>query len=497
MTPISLPDAKKHLKNYPGLQHIPYNEHVWGHRFKSDQTPALILFELMCVLDNQFAAKNKGAHSDETFKVFHPDNKSLAYGHRRNLRLRYLLFQNEILEELNSSNLSDKVKWDKQRNFLLNADLDKYGFDSHSINHMSENFPVFEDFFNAIEALRQLTFDPLSKKRWTSKFLYPISMAFIWNDLGENKFDHDRRFFARGGELAYLMLCRASVDLRNKLEEIWGDWFGTTPQDPFSKIAEKLVKLEDFSNTQQLRAIPLGFLPYKEMPLFNHFARDIISVFSNDKIDDLDKINTLSNLVGFYIGSYIYHVAYSDANKEIAFLTEVIVKPSNSIRKASIESVSTQRNQLKYMLEKHLPILEASYKSDDPTISSDEKVDAIKYFQKNISIIPNMCFRHIGLLSKKNTRSYRYVMTESFLQTLVITILADKERMELGLFLRALEDRYFIYINRQPSSTSSVDQGDLNKNLKNFTYLLYQMGMLRHLSDACSYVINPYREAII
>jgi hypothetical protein len=34
----------------------------------------------------------------------------------------------------------------------------------------------------------------------------------------------------------------------------------------------------------------------------------------------------------------------------------------------------------------------------------------------------------------------------------------------------------------------------LNRNSKNLAILLYQMGMLRHLSDACSYVVNPYFE---
>ncbi|MEY8215382.1 MAG: hypothetical protein RPR97_12995, partial [Colwellia sp.] len=57
-----------------------------------------------------------------------------------------------------------------------------------------------------------------------------------------------------------------------------------------------------------------------------------------------------------------------------------------------------------------------------------------------------------------------------------------------------LRTQYSIYVDTSPENERELIQRDLNRNSKNLASLLYQMGMLRHLSDACSYVINPYRE---
>jgi hypothetical protein len=119
---------------------------------------------------------------------------------------------------------------------------------------------------------------------------------------------------------------------------------------------------------------------------------------------------------------------------------------------------------------------------------------AESYLASHISNYSNVCFRHIGFLSKKNTRSYRYVLTEDFLHSLVVTILGNEKRMEFSNFVKQLRSQYSIYVDTSPENERELIQRDLNRNSKNLASLLYQMGMLRHLSDACSYVINPYRE---
>ena len=60
--------------------------------------------------------------------------------------------------------------------------------------------------------------------------------------------------------------------------------------------------------------------------------------------------------------------------------------------------------------------------------------------------------------------------------------------------MKALRERYNIFVDQSPFQDSEILQSDLNRNAKNLSVLLYQMGMLRHLSDACSYVVNPYLE---
>lgn len=492
--PLEIQESIDYLKNY-SLKHAPYNEHVWGHRVRTDQTPMHILLELFCVLDSQFLAKEIQNNSSY-FRVFSKNNNYLTVNYRKSIRLRALLFQNDVLEMLFNSDLSEDEKWSQQIKYLKELDLAEYNFDEHSIAHIRNNYSKFSNFYNAVDTLRAITFEPFSKKRWTSKFLYPLSRNLIWVDLREKDFSFDRRFFARSGELAYLMLCRARADLRVKLEDAFEHWFKDDIHEPFSKIASNLVGDEAALHNPQKAQQRLGYLPYKSFDVFDRYAEDLVRVLSNDEIDTLDKIKVMSDLTGYYLGRYIYSVAYKPTNNNPAFIAEVLTKQSNSIRKASVESISIQRNQLKHHLDQKISELEVYYEDADFK-KNEEKEHAVKYFKDHISGFPNMCFNQIGFISRKNTRSYRYVITESFLQTLVITILSDLERMELGEFIKTLEGKYSIFISNSPTTTSNILQSDLNNNHRRFAHLLYQMGMLRHLSDACSYVINPYLESVI
>jgi hypothetical protein len=215
------------------------------------------------------------------------------------------------------------------------------------------------------------------------------------------------------------------------------------------------------------------------------------------------------DMVGYHIGNYVlsigetYHKSSNPAElKKPSYLVEVLSKTTNSIRKSSIQSISAQRNKLKRSLTLradeiiHLyeDVIDSEEETEIQKKSKEELSYAESYLASHISNYSNVCFRHIGFLSKKNTRSYRYVLTEDFLHSLVVTILGNEKRMEFSNFVKQLRSQYSIYVDTSPENERELIQRDLNRNSKNLASLLYQMGMLRHLSDACSYVINPYRE---
>jgi hypothetical protein len=73
---------------------------------------------------------------------------------------------------------------------------------------------LFQDFARIVTLLRTTAIEGDSNKRWTSKFAFPYGPAALFPDLGRRKRERrrssmDRRFFARTGELAYVMLCRS------------------------------------------------------------------------------------------------------------------------------------------------------------------------------------------------------------------------------------------------------------------------------------------------
>ncbi|MFT7007309.1 MAG: hypothetical protein ACJAXJ_001824 [Colwellia sp.] len=499
----SLHTYSSELINKYKLQHIPIIENMWGHRFRTDQTPAIIFFELLCVIENQLQAKRKGLIDS----IFSPKNETLYLKHRQYFKLRILIYQNEILETLIKSTLSDQDKWERQFEYLRNFNDDLFQFKDVDIAHLKSSFTSFESFYNAIKILSSLTFDPLSKKRWSSKFIYPISSEYIWCDFDNKGFTEDRRFFCRGGELTYLMLCRAGNDACAALEDAFETWLDDD-DNSFSKIAKLLVREEERIPLAESNRKKLGYLPYEKLPIFTDLANNLLQVLSLE-LEKLDKIKVIIDLIGYHIGDYIlaigetYHNSSNPtALKKAHYLVEVLSKTTNSIRKSSIQSISAQRNKLKRSLYTQAPQIIGLY---DDVIDSEEQnikqenyknelTDSVSYLSSHISNYPNVCFKSIGLLSKKNTRSYRYVLSEDFLHSLVIIILGNDKRLEFNSFINKLKTQFSIYVDVSPDNENEIIQRDLNRNSKNLASLLYQMGMLRHLSDACSYVINPYRE---
>ncbi|MEZ8323569.1 hypothetical protein [Vibrio sp. ECSMB14106] len=499
----SLHTYSSELKKQYSIKHIPIIENIWGHRFRQDQTPSILFFELLCIIESQLRAKETGLID----AIFSPENNTLYFKHRQFFKLRILIYQNEILETVINSDLSEEKKWQRQFEYLKAIEGDLFRFSDDDIDHIKNNFESFDSFYIAIKILSSLTFDPLSKKRWTSKFIYPISSDYVWCDFDNKKSTEDRRFFCRGGELVYLMLCRSDQDTRIELEQYFESWL-EKQNTSFSTIAKLLVREEERIQLPETSRKSLGYLPYNSLNLFDELAKDLKQVLSLD-LERLDKVKVMIDLIGYHTGNYVlaigetYHNS-SDAKelKRPTYIAEVLSKSTNSIRKTSIQSISTQRNKLKRCLDTRVNAVMELYASELENVEESERESfkeseiksAQKYLADHISNYPNVCFREIGFLSKKNTRSYRYVLTEDFLHSLVVTTLGNNKRLEFNKFIKVLKDKYSIFIDTSPSAHNELIQRDLNRNSKNLASLLYQMGMLRHLSDACSYVINPYRE---
>ncbi|WP_322533607.1 hypothetical protein [Vibrio parahaemolyticus] len=148
------------------------------------------------------------------------------------------------------------------------------------------------------------------------------------------------------------------------------------------------------------------------MPCFDVFSEDVIKTL-NLKLERLDKIKILSDMIGYHVGNYIYTVGnqYSnsecDANDKLpTYIAEVLTKNTNSIRKSSIQSISVQRNKVKRALLNKIPKIynwydEAEEKKEREDILKTSKDEAIDYLNQNVVGYPHVCFRHIGFVSKK------------------------------------------------------------------------------------------------
>ncbi len=185
------------------------DEHIWGHRLYDEQLPHLTVLEFLSVLG---ANRANPLANDPAADV--------RYAPQQQIRLRGLLFNNPYVETVRERGDPDEDKW---RDWMELFKQDATGRDDLDMEYLRKSFLTFDDFAKALELLRSSSFEARSNKRWSSKFVFPFGPDALYEDLriDSGGASNDRRFFARTGEVLYLMLSRASNgrELGKKLVE--------------------------------------------------------------------------------------------------------------------------------------------------------------------------------------------------------------------------------------------------------------------------------------
>src|SRR6478672_2377029 len=172
------------------------DEHIWGHRLYDEQLPHLTVLEFLGVL---------GSNSDSPLAALPTDK--VRYRPQRQIRLRGLLFNNPYVESVREKAIPDGEKWRLWKEHFA-QDATKLG--DEDMDYLRQVFTSFDDFAKAIELLRSSSFEARSNKRWSSKFVFPFGPDALYEYFrvdANGGASNDRRFFARSGELLYLMLC--------------------------------------------------------------------------------------------------------------------------------------------------------------------------------------------------------------------------------------------------------------------------------------------------
>ena len=102
--------------------------------------------------------------------------------------------------------------------------------------------------------------------------------------------------------------------------------------------------------------------------------------------------------------------------------------------------------------------------------------------------------RAVGLSSRRLSRRTRYAPNDRLLKTLVISMVDD--RMQFDEFLSEIRNRYGMVIGDAEGARlvkeKLVDQEALSDNRANLEMRLVGLGLVRRLSDSCSFVENPF-----
>lgn len=485
------------------------DEHIWGHRLYDEQLPHLTILEFLTVFASNLSAPFELNQSG-----------SARYKPQRQIRLRGLLFNNPYVETIRTKQLPNIEKW-KQWEELFLSDSTILGDDD--LSYLSKTFESFDDFAKAIELLRSSAFEGHSNKRWSSKFVFPFGPDALYEDLrfeASGAAANDRRFFARTGELLYLMLARSKGG--SKLGAVIADRVFNNSA-PMNKLVKALQGETQFAQNDK----EVGYLPHSTHSRFDILCEDWLEILSRD-LPVYDALEHLISITGLNLLLYFLECAKMElGDVEPVQIVCEIIKERSKVRALSGDSYQTNQALSMRAIRASIENIRSTEewgiasKSDNPVGACSDMLrvrhqwpspeeeskistpdDLLKKFiemaesrhQQHIGKIHASWARAVGLSSRYQSRRNRYAPSDSLLKTLVITVV--KDRMQFDEFLSEIRHRYGLVIGDAEGEwlimEKKVDQEALSENRLNLENRLVGLGLVRRLSDSCSFVENPF-----
>lgn len=492
------------------------DENIWGHRLYDEQLPHLTVLEFLGAL---------GSNLDGPLRPHEGLGGAFKFQPQRQIRLRGLLFNNPYVESIAESALPDEEKW---RQWFEKFGQGKTGHGDDDMAYLRHSFSCFDDFAKAIELLRSSAFESRSNKRWSSKFVFPFGPDALYEDLdidSRGKMSNDRRFFARTGELLYLMLTRAKQG--SKLGETLAARLFDRDA-PMNRLARAMQgepqRADDYRYS--------GYLPEVTNPRFDQICDDWLSILAKDMpiYDALEHLIAISGLnMLLYFLERAKRVSGDDDPVEI--VCEIVSKERTKVRALSgdsyqfnqgipvkavrahvesirkdpvwrraAESVFPDAERIELMRERfQWPSRDSGDEDDYTGKNADDLVNelielAIARHEQHVGKVHASWSRAIGLSSRRLSRRTRYAPDDRLLKSLVVTIVDD--RMQFDEFLAEAKRRYGLVFGDSEGArlidTKLVDQAELCENRDNLESRLVGLGLVRRLSDSCSFVENPF-----
>jgi hypothetical protein len=490
------------------------DEHIWGHRLYDEQLPHLAVLEFLGVL---------GSNADSPLRAAFADK--VRYRPQRQIRLRGLLFNNPYIESVREKAIPDEDKWAQ---WDARFAEDATGLGDGDMSYLRQVFSSFDDFAKAIELLRSSSFEARSNKRWSSKFVFPFGPDALYEDLridADGGASNDRRFFARSGELLYLMLCRAKKgpELGDQLVK---RLFNRGA--PMNRLVKALQGEPQHAGDYR----EVGYLPHASHPRFDRLCADWLAILSRD-MPVYDALEHLIASAGLNLLLYFLECAkvHSGDAQPVEIICEIVSRERTRVRMLSGESY--QANQASSLRAVRTAVegirltdewAQAAQSADPngesasllrawfqwPPADGEEDVDALNASGDDLirTLVEKAESRHeqhfgkihaawsraIGLSSRRLSRRTRYAPNDRLLKTLVVTVVDD--RMQFDEFLSEARLRYGLVIGDVEGARlvkdKLVDQEALSENRGNLETRLLGLGLVRRLSDSCSFVENPF-----
>ena len=488
------------------------DEAIWGHRFYNDQTPWLVFLEFLCIfrerhLDGYALSepRQEGTHELITYRV------------PRLLPLRELVFNNPHIQHIEATRRSDSEKWSEW--------LDQFSANGYDFSFLRHRFEKFSRLAHVVEYFQNTAIEPHRQRRWTSRFIFPHGPDCLYADLPKNPHKApDRRFFARGGELLYLMLCRSGhgPEIAKLIEKKL-----LQNQDPWNRVARALLPKDYHDDT--ISSV-VGYLPYAERQEYKELAKTWkqllqLQLPGTVLFDPLVRLSSLHMLL------YVLRRAAEEIGGEKndpRFVLEIAAPSKTMLYDLASESLQANRTSTLRAVRAHIEsgkqeqgwhhalaarvpadavrdfltdrfawkIRGAQVGGDPSNIFSELRSYAEKRHKQHFAKVHNEWTRQIGLTVSQRRAGTWYAPSDSLLKALVMCIVEDG-REEYHRFLEKLYERFCIVIAvpeaERAFGSLPTDQQAFTLNAQRLEQRLRTLGLLRRLSDDCAYVQNPFR----
>jgi hypothetical protein len=515
MTAEPLPPQQTHLDNRNIASWT--DERLFGHRFHNEQTPWIVLLEFLAVfrsrLDQDRALqepREAGAHEDVRYDI------------ARFPHLRYLVFNNPHLQHIEQTVSGNGEQWRRWLKAVGDAPVEG-GF-----GYLRERFETFSRFVRVVEFFQNTAVEPHRQRRWSSRFVFPYGPDCIYADAdGKNGVGNpDRLFFARAGELLYLMLNRSGRGAE-LAEAISGKLMRR--DDEWNRLATALQPDGVPPDRNPVQNVPVGYLPYAERSEYAELARDWLALLRAD-LPGPAVLDPLMRVTGLHLIRYLLQRASEEAGEtrpprlvlEIAAprktllfdLSNETYDANRALPARAIEADlqrARQTEDWQAALQAREPALEAfrvlqqqyRWKRGEPPGGDPEQIfEALRksavdgHLQHVGKVVPEWS-REIGLSTSRRGVGTWYAPDDAFLKALIMACVDERE--EYHRFLSRLYERYRLVIGVAEAERAyghlPTDERVFVENAARLEQRLRTLGLLQRLSDDCAYVTNPFKAA--
>lgn len=335
---------------------VPVASWIWGHRLRQGQDWVEYTLEFLNVLVGYDYVLGQGTCAP------HDSVPPKPYRKFSRLGLRRFVFFDGVSGKTDErdAEATEQLKQRLERSAIIKANAGS------------------QDVLGSVQSLLR-SFTAVEKQRsWFAKSLFPVHERLLfWEALRKEEkgrakamplplfgdgpststADLDkgislsaRNFFARGGELYYLMLSAGTLHAP-ELAEVIGDRLRALLQESSPGIGRLAAMIEETwtdpsgeagtsteKDSTEERSGYLGWVPEKDDPLFRIFAQDVTELLQAP-LGVTDALTSLSHLMAFHLTLYIYHRAHavlgSEGSGPTLLLDLLDQDGDNTLRRAS------------------------------------------------------------------------------------------------------------------------------------------------------------------